>query len=936
MKRIYTLFLVVFYTLIFSQISVTYTTSPSVFSEEESVTLTISGVDENAFGVASSHKLYLWAWSFDASNTSKDCPTNGSWSDSNEANALSYTGNGTYQITFVPKDFFVRTGITKFGFLLKNKNGGAQSQDMIINMDNFSLRLNSPLENSTKKVNAGDAVRISAVASAPSNFVLKVNGKELSAGAMNNTSTYEYSYIAMENASVELVATNVANTQQVKRVGFSIVVDKQVVSEAMPSWMREGINYSSDNTKVGLALYAPGKDYVNVIGDFNGWEVSDAYLMKRDTANPNLFWIEIGGLVPQKMYAFQYKTSDLRVVADPYSPLILSSYDDKYIPATTYPNLPSYPLGQDFEASVIQTGMPSYNWQVTNFERPAKDNLVIYEVLLRDFTTEKTWQSLINKIDYIKSLNVNAIELMPIMEFEGNASWGYNTSFHYALDKAYGTPEMFKKFVDECHKKGLAVILDIAFNHATGRSPLARLWNDNQYGNGYGKITADNPYFNQTATHEYAYFEDFNHQSEKTQYYVKRVLEHWIKEYKIDGFRWDLTKGFTQNCTGNQNCTDTYQQDRVDILKKYADYQWANDSTSYIIFEHLGTDEEEKQWTDYKDGIMVWNKLNSAYNQNTMGYVENSDFGKMDYESRGFSKMRAMNFGESHDEERLMFKNLQYGATNGSYSVKNLSTALERQKAFGAVFLTIPGPKMIWQFGELGYEFSINRCEDGTIKEDCRTAPKPIAFELGYDNDAERKSVYDTWAKILSLRKNNKVFSSNTFTIESGSLTPRIYIWDDSIPISDLKNIVILANFTTSTQQVIPHFPYSGNWKNLMDDTSLEVYDTASPITLKAGEFRIFGNTTSSLSTKDTISTKSEVNLLVMENPTTGNTIKVKYSNAKNGKIHLYNSAGQLLHIFSLKGENGQEVLQHHLSKGLYTLQLVSEKGKAESKIIVR
>ncbi len=250
---------------------------------------------------------------------------------------------------------------------------------------------------------------------------------------------------------MELIAT--ANST-VKSSTFILQVPRNVVSQAIPSWIKQGINYHpTDNTKVGLALYAPFKNFVHVIGSFNNWTVNDTYLMKRDTTNPDLYWIELSGITPQQLYTFQYRTNDLRKVADPFSPQILSSYDDQYISATAYPNLPAFPAGQGFEVSTFKTGQTPYNWQVTNFARPNKENLIIYELLLRDFTQEKNWQSLINKINYLKDLKVNAIELMPIMEFEGNLSWGYNTSFHYALDKAYGTPEKFKEFVDLCHPK---------------------------------------------------------------------------------------------------------------------------------------------------------------------------------------------------------------------------------------------------------------------------------------------------------------------------------------------------------------------------------------------------------------------------------------------------------------------------------------------------
>ena len=131
--------------------------------------------------------------------------------------------------------------------------------------------------------------------------------------------------------------------------------------------------------------------------------------------------------------------------------------------------------------------------------------------------------------------------------------------------------------------------------------------------------------------HSYSVGNDFNHQQPRTKNYVKRVIKQWIEEYKIDGFRWDLTKGFTQNCpyTGSSsvqdNCTNVYQQDRVDVLKEYADYSWSLDPTHYAIFEHLGNDNEEQQWANYRiaetpsKGVMMWGKMTDRYNELSMG-----------------------------------------------------------------------------------------------------------------------------------------------------------------------------------------------------------------------------------------------------------------------------------------------------------------------------
>jgi len=945
MKKFYSLVSLLVAVFVFGQIN--YTITPNPFNETDVITLTVPGnqIDEAAWGV-SNNSIYIWSWSFDTNyQNSQDCPTNGSWNNSNDLNKLSYnSGTDTYSLTFTPTSFYGRTGIGRFGFLLKDKTGSHQtSPDVFVNVGILNLNLTNPAPNSLTTVPAGNSINITASTNVASTFQLKANGAVVNT-VSTPSQTYSYSYTVTQDANMELIATDASLNS--KNASFIFQTPRNVVTEAIPNWIKQGINYSpTDQTRVGLALYAPYKNFVHVIGSFNNWAVDDAYLMKRDATNPDLYWIELTGLTPQQLYTFQYRTNDLKKVADPYSPQILSSYDDQWISNTTYPNLAPFPAGQNFEVSMFKTGQASYNWQITNFQRPAKEDLVVYELLLRDFTQEKNWQSLINKISYLKNLNINAIELLPIMEFEGNLSWGYNTSFHYALDKAYGTPEKFKEFVDLCHQNGIAVILDVAFNHATGRSPLARLWNIDPDGDGFGDIAANNPYFNQVPKHSYNVFNDFNHTSPATQYYVERTLKQWLTEYHIDGFRWDLTKGFTQNCSENDEaCTNAYQQDRVDIMKNYADKQWAIDPNSYMIFEHLGTDAEEQQWANYRiaegKGVMLWNKQTEPYNQNTMGYKENSNYDRMNHTLHGFTNKHAVGYGESHDEERLMFKNLAYGAVNGNYNVTNLNTALERMKTFGATFFTIPGPKIIWQFGELGYEFSINRCADGSINSGCRTDEKPVAFTLGYDTNVNRKSVYDTWAKIINIRNTYPVFKSNTYTVESNNLTndpdgliTRIYVYDNTI--AGVKNVVVLANYTTSAQNVVPYFPYTGQWQNLMDNSISNFVSTTAPITLQPGEFRIFGNYSGALSTVD-INATNKLSLQIADNPVKNGLAQFIYHKAKNGEIIIFDMSGKKMDSFKLNQENGTYKLKANYPAGTYLVHLRSETGTAIQKMIIK
>jgi 1,4-alpha-glucan branching enzyme len=145
-------------------------------------------------------------------------------------------------------------------------------------------------------------------------------------------------------------------------------------------------------------------------------------------------------------------------------------------------------------------------------------------------------------------MGINAIEIMPFNEFEGNNSWGYNPiSFLHLI--SIMEQKVFERICRLMPFKRNAVIMDIALNHATGQCPLAALyWNS-----ATNQPAANNPWFNVTATHPYNVFNDFNHESLSTRYFTSRVVEHWLTEYKLDGFRWDLSKGFTQNtqCGGS-------------------------------------------------------------------------------------------------------------------------------------------------------------------------------------------------------------------------------------------------------------------------------------------------------------------------------------------------------------------------------------------------
>jgi len=934
------------------QQTVTSSINPPTFEETNSITITINGssVNEAAWGVTG-NALYMWAWSYDINDANiVDCPTNGAWNTSNEANRFTYnSGSDTYTKTITPSIFYNRNGIGRIGFLVKAKDGTGdkKSQDIIHEVGSFQVTLTAPAENSATILISGGNISIAATnTGGNASYVLKANGTTLNTNAATSSYSYNHSSITV-NQNYELQVTQGATVITKK---FSAIVNPNAVSQALPAGLVDGINYNStDATKATLVVDAPFKDFVYVAGSFNNWQPTATYAMKKDPASTK-FWLELAGLTSGATYTYQYwvvdqtpiaGTPSLVKTADPYSTLVLSPFDDGGIPAASYPNLPTYPVGQEREVTVLQTGKSPYAWSAatTNFVKPAKENLVVYELLVRDFDANRSYQDLINKIDYFKNLKINAIELMPVMEFEGNESWGYNTSFHMALDKFYGTSDKLKEFIDLCHQNGIAVILDVALNHAFGRNPMLRMWMNDPDGDGWGSPSTENPYFNTTAMHSYSVGEDFNHQQPRTQNYVQRVVKQWVEEYKIDGFRWDLTKGFTQNCPvnvvgGQENCTGSKQQDRVDVLQKYADYSWNLDPTHYVIFEHLGGNDEEQQWANYRlnetpsKGVMMWGILTNDYNNLTKGFGGN--ISRMVASSRGFIAHRLMGYAESHDEERLMYNNLQSGNSSATdHNVKTLSVALSRMSALGAVSLLVPGPKMIWQFGELGWEKSIFSCNNGSVNTpsdgiagDCKLDTKPQPqWTSNWLGDSNRSKIYTDWSKMITMKITEPVFLGTATISNTSTLVPNIKIANNALASNQLKDVLVLANFNVTTQNVPTGFPYPGTWYNLMDNTSFVVSDVNATMTIPAGEFRIYGNKVASLAIADY---EKATTIALYPNPTSD----YFTLNETTSKLQVFSITGQLVKSFDGSKSAGSEFSVSDLNQGLYIVKAFDENNE--------
>jgi 1,4-alpha-glucan branching enzyme len=591
-----------------------------------------------------------------------------------------------------------------------------------------------------------------------------------------------------------------------------------------PQGIEPGITVVNSNT-VTFCLWAPFKQYAYFIGDVTDWQVDPAYQMNK-SVDGERYWITLNNVTPQTEYRFQYFVDGQFKIADPYSYKVLEEFSDAGINPNIYPNLIDYPDQTHGNVSVYETDMEEYQWQVQNYQRPLKEDLIIYELLIRDFSFRKSFSSVIDSLDYLQKLGINAIKLMPIMEFEGNDSWGYNPIFFMAVDKKYGPANDLKWLIDECHQRGIAVILDIVPNHSFRRNPYVKMYWDA----GLQRPSWQSPYHNPVATHPFSVGYDFNHESQYVRQMFHRIFRYWIEEFRVDGYRVDLSKGLTQTNSGQDiGAWTNYDQSRVNIIFDYANTIWSYSPDFHLILEHLGDNGEETALAN--GNIMLWSKATDQFNQATMGYQEQSDWGfQTSYQAKGWNLPRAVSYMESHDEDRLMFRNVTYGNTaNPNHNCADTTTALYRMQAAAAMFTLIPGPKMLWQFGELGYDISIFWPSGLDLS---RTAAKPIRWNYFWEEP--RQKLYKVWSAVNALKHMQPVYSVTTYGLDLGGTGKRMWLSHPDM------NTSVTANFDVNGFDMTPDFQNTGTWYNYLTGEPLQVNETNMTLYYEPGQYYIF------------------------------------------------------------------------------------------------
>ena len=473
-------------------------------------------------------------------------------------------------------------------------------------------------------------------------------------------------------------------------------------------------------------------------------------------------------------------------------------------------------------------------------------DLVVYELHVRDFSISPTsglkykgkYLALTEPkaIEYLKNLGINAIHFQPVFDFASidetrldkpQFNWGYDPKNYNVPEGSYATDpyspatriKEFKEMVMALHKAGIRVIFDAVYNHTfdINGSNFQRTYPDYYYRKTKdGKYSDGSGCGNETA-------------SEKPlmRQFMLESVKYWIDEYHIDGFRFDMTKGFTQN-SSTEATAGKYDASRIAILKDYNGAIREVNPQAVVILEHFCDEKEESELAE--EGMQLWRNLNNAYCQSAMGYQSDSDFTPLVTFGTTMPYGGWVGFMESHDEERTAFKQIAY---SGEPLKSDLNARMKQLATNASFFFTAPGPKMVWQFGEMGYDVS--------IEEGGRTGKKPLHWE--YLDNGARKELCDTYAKLLKLRREHaELFDPGaTFSwlVKTANWTGGRFL---TLEAANGKKLVVVGNFTAKPIEAITTFPATGVWTEYLNGTKLHVTSMQTGLTIPAHGCRVYTN----------------------------------------------------------------------------------------------
>lgn len=690
--------------------------------------------------------------------------------------------------------------VGKIAIIARTPTGSAQTKDYFLDVAEEGFAINFSYNTENLVISSPTSITFTLSATMAADLSIKVDGQVI--GQATNTTTLSKSFsFNTEGKFYEVVATATHNGETLT-TAVTVAYPTASAQANYPGGVpKQGAVKQSDGSVI-FCLAAPSKKSVIIVPSWDNYQTLNKNVMKyQDYNGYRYFWTRVEGLKDNEYYPYYYLVDGISKVADPYAKLMLDPYSDKWLPTGIWAEqMPQYPYDkfEDTMLAVYRGDIDNYKWDdaTLNFKVPNHTSMVVYELLLRDFTGDGTdqdgkhfgtFRTALPKIQHLINLGVNVVEIMPVMEFNGNNSWGYNTNGYMALDKAYGSPKDMKDFVAACHRAGIAVVLDIVFNQTDGLHPWYQMY-----------PIASNPFYNANAPHDYNVLNDVRQDYPLVEQHWGDVLRYWMEAYKVDGFRFDLVKGLGDNNSYGSG-TDATNQSRINRMKRLNDVIRSVKADAIHINELLGWAQEDN--ANYANGgQMGWNNINYGSGQYAAGLQEKCDDTKGFFASQwGKTVGGTVDYAESHDEPRIANKIKTEGHASVKYTTAQpKKQSVQRLGSVAAQMLLAPGAKMIWQFGEIAADDN-----QGSELDKLR----PIAPKWDQMSQAARNGLYENYKALCHLRKDNpEMFDGSATFKQNGfvaSLTTPRYI---TLSKGD-KEIIAVFNPNVTGQAVTVSVP---------------------------------------------------------------------------------------------------------------------------------
>lgn len=447
-----------------------------------------------------------------------------------------------------------------------------------------------------------------------------------------------------------------------------------------------------------------------------------------------------------------------------------------------------------------------YVWQHDDQSLPPDHQLVIYELHVGDFSGGEAdafvrgkYTDVMAKLDYLVELGINAIELMPVKEFPGDQSWGYNPRYFFATESSYGTTEELKRLIDECHARGMRVIMDGVYNHSEAATPLAQI--DHDYW-----------YHHQPQDPEFSWGPEFNyeHYDEKLDVkpawkFIGDVVRFWIQEYHIDGIRYDAARQI-----GNYD----FMHWIVAETKKAVGAK-----PFYNVAEFLPPDPGVTGVDGPMDGCWHDFFLHTIVPYLCTGECDLERVKDViDAKRAGFlGATNVVNYLTNHDHHHLMAELAEHGILHDE--------AFRRAKLGAALLMTAMGLPLIWMGEEFG-EYKTKTIDQNKID-----------WQL-LSNEPNR-GLYEYYKGLIALRKQNPALQTENISCFHQDQENKVlaYVrWND-----EGSRVMVIANLSGQylAAYQIANIPQDGIWHEWTSNYDIEVVDQQCALDLPECEAKV-------------------------------------------------------------------------------------------------